>query len=222
MLHPPTPPPQVRPFERLALIAADLPKGCLALIPVVSGAILWGWIGTLLGLVSVIGGPWRVLALRGIRTAGAGGVITGLWLAAATAGSIAGLVSWLSRMTGSVGPIGEWAPTALDAWRALGLAELLLATIWVGAGAIERGSRWALVPLGLGALATLASTLAQGALATSADALQDKPLAMAVLGLVALAGGITGPVLVADGVARLLQSLSSESLDEESEPASPA
>ena len=171
----------------------------------------------LLSLLAVLGGLWRVLALREIRPTGAGGVLTGLWLLAATAGSAAGLASSMGRLTGQVGPLGEWVPLASNLWRALALAELLLATIWIAAGAIERRSHWALVPLGMGALATVSSAVAQAALVASGEALQDVPLAIAAIGLVAIVGGIAGPALIADGCSRMLQSLSSEALEQDSD-----
>ncbi len=214
---PPTPPVQPRPFERLAALASDLPKGCLAMIPVVSGMVHWGLLGVVLTMLCVLGGFWRVLALHGISRAGSADVLTRGWLGIAVTGSLAGLAAFAGRVGGQDGPLAEWTSAMDIAWRASSLLELLLAVCWIGVGAVQRGSRWMLLLLGLAGIAIVCSVGSQAVLAWRGQTLADQPAVVALLALLALGGGVAGPAIVADGCARLLQSMTGETLDEETD-----
>ena len=197
------------------MLASDLPKGCLALIPVVSGLVNWGLLGVVLTLLCLLGGLWRLLALQGISAAGSASRWTRAWLWVATFGSIIGIAGFAGRVAGAGSPLAPMREAAEVAWRASALAELTLAMLWIGIGAVERGSRWMLALLGFAAISMVSSVGAQWALASDGDAWRDQPSMVALLGLVMLGGGIVAPVIVADGCSRLLQSMTSETLDEE-------
>jgi hypothetical protein len=218
---PRTPPAQLRPYERLAQLASELPKGCLATIPVVSGLILWGRLGALLTMLCVVGSLWRVISLRGVRLAKAANGVCRAWFLVAVLGTLVGIGGCTGRAMAPPGPLEEWTGVATIGWRWLVLLEILLATAWVAHGAIERGSRWALVPLAIASVATLGSVLCQVALTGFDDATPVEPWVPVVLGGLGLAGGVVGPALLADGCGRLLNSLSSESLDEETAGSGP-
>ena len=93
----------------------------------------------------------------------------------------------------------------------------LLAAAWVSSGAIERGSLWAalLQAAGLG-LSSLALAIVAFLFLIDGVEPPSGPVGL-VLRAVSVGAGAIGALLVADGVARLLQSMSGESLDEESD-----
>ena len=213
---PPTPPPQDRPFESIAVSSTELPRAC------------WWWLPLTLGLSSipsalvpvtvflVLGGWWRHLCLRRLRTAGADDGLLRIWRAFLALWCVAGLaiVVWIVEIGSEVLPDESMARAlaAWDLWRWMALLEMLLATAWISSGASRRESRWAAVLVTAGFGASLIAVLLQDL----TQRIPSGPVTL-LLGTIRTAGGLAGPLLIADAGSRLLQSMSSESLDEETE-----
>lgn len=212
---PPTPPPQLRAFERLANAASELSLGCWGWILVAIGAPVWPVVGGLLAMLAAVAAWWRFIALRAINgsVSGSGPAAwMGMSAVSGIAGTAFGSLSCL-RGLGIDLPMPEW-PWPL--WTAITAFELAAAIVWVLRGSLERGSTWMALPMGLAATLLLA-VIGAHAISVSID---DAPRVVRVLLLGAVVvGGAAGPLLIADGAARLTLSLCSESLDEESEAA---
>jgi hypothetical protein len=177
------------------------------------------WFLIPLSILVILGGCWRFLCLRSLRSAGVESGWLSLWRRFTAAWCLGGLVAvGLIFATGALGlpeSIGSQAFAAWGIWRFLPIVEVLLATIWVAREAAARESAWASVVVTAGFAGCLVAMALQ-ALWLAPQNLT--PMLSVLLGAVVIAAGFVGPLLIADAISRLLQSMSSESLDEASEP----
>lgn len=216
----PTPLPEDRPFEQLALGSAELCRACWTWIPVLTGLVLLPMLTVPLTVICALGGLWRTIELRKLRQAGLREALPAAWMAWTLFWSIGGLavaaLMLVNMLVGST-ELGAVALTLWRAWIALVWIEVLLAAAWVSSGAVERGSLWAalLQAAGLG-LSSLALAIVAFLFLIDGVEPPSGPVGL-VLRAVSVGAGAIGALLVADGVARLLQSMSGESLDEESD-----
>lgn len=219
----PTPLPEDRPFEQLALGSAELCRACWTWIPVVTGLVLLPMLTVPATAICALGGLWRTIELRKVRRAGLREALPTAWMVWSLSWSIGGLAAvglMLVNMLVGSPDLGAFTLTLWRAWIALVWIEVLLAAVWVSFGAIERGSLWAalLQAVGLG-LCSLALAIVAFLFLIDGAEPPSGPVDL-VLRTVSVGAGAVGALLVADGVARLLQSLSGESLDEESDSVS--
>lgn len=213
---PPTPPPQDRPFESIALSSTELPRAS------------WWWLPLTLGLFAIrnalvpvsvfliLGGWWRFLCLKRLRAAGVEDGLLRLWRRLLAIWCVTGLfvVAGIAKV-GIDGLSEQWmqrAMAAWDLWRLVAVAEMLVATVWIARGAVRRDSAWAAVLVGAGFAASLISISLLDLTQRSAGG----PLTL-LLGAIRTVCGLAGPLLIADAASRLLQSMSAERLDEENE-----
>jgi hypothetical protein len=215
----PTPLPQERPFERIALSSAELPRACWFWIPLTTGLIALPFLSVPMSAIVAMGGCWRYICLRHLRSAGVHDGMLELWRRVLGFWCITGLMLTGIRFVGAVAGLPEpWAEVAGYAWMAWCLSavvEWLLATAWIARGCVARESGWAAGLVGVGLAASMV------AIAVQVLGLQfpGKSVISVLLGGVGLVSGLAGPLLIADASARLLQSMASEQLDEESEQA---
>jgi len=214
-----TPPPQARPFERIALSSAELPRACWFWIPLTTGWIALPFWTVPLSAIVVLGGCWRYLCLRNLKAAGVQDPALGLWRTVIAIWCVAGFALTGVRFVGAIVGLPEpWEAVAGYAWMGwclLVTLELLIATAWTARGCVVRESAWAAAVVGAGFAACMVAIAVQVLMIRLQ--LPGKNLANMLLGGVVLLAGIAGPVLIADASARLLQSMSSEQLEEESE-----
>lgn len=216
---PPTPPPQARPFERIALSSAELPRASWFWIPLTTGWIALPILSVPLSAIVVLGGCWRYICLRNLRAAGVQDAMLDFWRRALVIWCVAGFVLTGVRFAGAIVGLPEpWEAVTGYAWMVwclLVTLELLMATVWTARGCVARDSSWAAALVGVGFAACMVAIALQVLMIRLQ--LPGKNLANMLLGGVVLLAGIAGPVLIADASARLLQSMSSEQLEEESE-----
>jgi hypothetical protein len=216
---PPTPLPQARPFERIALSSTELPRASWFWIPLTTGWIALPFWSVPLSAIVVLGGCWRYLCLRHLKAAGVQDAALDLWRRVIAIWCIAGFALTGVRFAGAIVGLPEpWEAVTGYVWMGwclLVTLELLIATAWTARGCVARDSAWAAAVVGAGFAACMVAIAVQVLMIRLQ--LPGKNLANMLLGGVVLLAGIAGPVLIADASARLLQSMSSEQLEEESE-----
>lgn len=216
---PPTPLPEARPFERIALSSTELPRASCFWIPLTAGWVALPFWSVPLSAIVVLGGCWRYLCLRHLKAAGVADAGLDLWRKVIAIWCVAGFALTGVRFAGAIVGLPEPWDAATDfawnAWRLLVALELLIATVWTARGCVARDSTWAAVVVGAGFAACMVAIAAQ--MLVLRLHLPGKSLANVLLGAAVLLTGIAGPLLIADASARLLQSMSSEQLEEESE-----
>lgn len=218
---PSTPLPQLRPFEKIAEGGSDLTFGCWMSIPVAAGMLVWPYVGLPLGAIAAIGACWRIFgllpvgwrALPGARTS----VWVRIWMLLAVSGVLLGLVAMGSTLFATFGADLPWSGALRNLWRAVTLAELLTAIVWVAVEALDRNSRWALVLMGIAASALILSSGLQVLVQLVPDALLQRRIVAVLVLLCITASGVLGVLLVADGAGRVMASLCSDALEAESE-----
>jgi hypothetical protein len=217
---PPTPPPQARPFERIALSSAELPRAAWFWIPLTTGWIALPLWSVPLSAIVVLGGCWRYICLRHLRAAGAQDVMLDFWHRVLAIWCVAGFVLTGVRFAGAIGGLPEpWEEIVGYLWMSwclMVVLELLVATVWTARGCVSRDSSWAAVLVGAGFAASI-TAIAVHVLMLRLQ-LPGKSLLSVLLCSISLLTGVGGPLLVADASARLLQSMSTEQLEEESDP----
>ena len=123
---PTTPPPQDRPFERIALNSSELPRACWWWMPLTVGLVAANWFLIPLSMLVILGGCWRFLCLRSLRSAGVESGWLSLWRRFTAAWCLGGLVAvGLIFATGALGlseTIGSRAFAAWGIWRFLPLS----------------------------------------------------------------------------------------------------
>ena len=217
---PPTPPPQARPFERIALSSAELPRAAWFWIPLTTGWIALPFLSVPLSAIVVLGGCWRYICLRNLRAAGVQDAMLDFWRRVLVIWCVAGFVltgvRFAEAVMGLPEPWDEITGYAWMAWCLLVVLELLVATVWTARGCMSRDSSWAAALVGAGFAASIIA-IAVHVLMLRLQ-LPAKSLLSVLLGGISLLTGVGGPLLVADASARLLQSMSAEQLEEESDP----
>jgi hypothetical protein len=217
---PPTPPPQARPFERIALSSAELPRASWFWIPLTTGWIALPYLSVPLSAIVVLGGCWRYICLRHLKAAGVEDATLDFWRRVLAIWCVAGLALTGIRFAGVIvglpEPWDEIAGYAWMAWSLMVVLELLVATVWTARGCVSRDSSWAAALVGAGFAASIIA-IAVHVLMLRLQ-LPGKSLLSVLLGGISLLTGVGGPLLVADASSRLLQSMSAEQLEEESDP----
>lgn len=215
---PPTPPREDRPFERIALNSTELPRACWWWVPLTIGLVAASWVMIPLSLLAILGACWRFMCLRSLRIDGVDGSLPALWRRFLALWCLIGFASVLTMFLASVlglsPEVGNLAFMAWTLWRFLVIVEILLSSIWVAQEASARDSGWAAVMVAAGFTACL---LAMGIQALWLRPQNLPPIISVLVGAIGIVSGVAGPLLVADATSRLLQSVSSERLDEESE-----
>lgn len=217
---PATPLPQRRPFEKIAEGGSDLAVGCWTSIPVAAGILVWPHVGLPLGAIAAIGAYWRVFGLFPVAWRQLPGVQTSgwvrIWMLLAVSGTLIGAVAMAATLLATFGADLPWSGALRDLWRTVTLLELLTAAVWVAGEALDRGSRWATVLMGVAGMALVLSAGLQVLVQVAPDALLQNRL-MAVLLILSITGsGVLGVLLVADGASRVMASLCSDTLEAES------
>jgi hypothetical protein len=216
---PPSPPSPERPFERIALSSAELPRACWFWIPLTTGWVSLPFLSVPISAIVVLGGCWRYICLRHLKAAGVRDATLDLWRRVVAIWCVAGFVLTWVRFAGAILGLPEpWEAAAGYAWMVWCLTvalELLIAAMWMARGCLARDSAWAAALAGAGFAASMLAIALQVVMIRLQ--LPGKSLMSVLLGGVALLAGIAGPLLIADTAARLLQSISSEQLDEEAE-----
>jgi hypothetical protein len=214
----PTPPPEERPFERLALGSAELSRACWTWIPVTTGLVGLRWAMVALTTIAALGGFWRCIALWEVRRSGMRDGLLQCWFACAAAWAATGIAVTGVELLAMAGLVEESLETSRGiwmAWRMLVGLEITIAVLWVVRESLQRQGIWLAA---LGGLGAALCALAVGTMATVAilgDRVPDRGLVPVLLGGLTLLSGIAGPLMVADGVGRVLQTISLESLDDE-------
>lgn len=217
---PPTPMPEPRPFERLALASSELPAACRLWLPVTLGGVILPWLGPLLVVLSMLGGWWRVIALRQVLAGSPWlrqSLLPRCWSLVAFLWSSLGVAVSGSSVLLSLGMEPGVSPHhLLNAWRLLTVLELGVAMLWVVRESAARESRW----VGL-MMAAAAALLAVGGgiqwmVATRPEMLDGRRLLVFAMIAITLLSGAVAPLLIADGVGRVLTSETDEALDRES------
>jgi len=215
---PPTPLPEPRPFERLADSAVDLPKACRFWIPATAGVIFWPLVGPVVALLAVLGAWWRGIAILQASRASpdlAGCLTFRLWGCGALAVAAFGAVAVTEVVAGSFLGV-RVAPWLLGWWWLATLGEIVMAVLWVAREALRRESRWVLLPLA-GALTTLAVAAGLQLLAAAQpDLLSGRRLVVVATIAATALTGVIGPLLIADGIGRVLGSETEEAFERES------
>lgn len=217
---PPTPLPEPRPFERLADSAVDLPKACLTWIPVTLGAVAWPLLGPPITFMAVLGGWWRVLALRQAVRASPGirqSLLPRAWLGVAVVWGVLGVATVAAMISRSIG-VDPGIPLRplFEAWRLATLGELMLAMLWVTLEAWSRASLWLLGPMAAAAVALTVAAGLQWMIAIEPALLQQRRFILVAIFLGVIAGGLLAPMLISDGVGRVLKSESDEAFERDS------
>lgn len=219
---PATPLPQRRPFEKIAEGGSDLAVGCWASIPVAAGMVVWPYVGLPLGAIAAIGACWRVFGLFPVAWRQLPGVQTSgwarIWMLLAVGGTLIGAVAIAVTLLATFGAELPWAGALRDLWRTVTLMELLTAAVWVAGEALDRGSRWATVLMGMAGTALVLSAGLQVLVQVAPDALLQNRLMAVLLILFITGSGVLGVLLVADGASRVMASLCSDALEAESGP----
>jgi len=217
---PATPLPQRRPFEKVAEGGSDLAVGCWASIPVAAGMIVWPCVGLPLGAIAAIGACWRVFGLFPVAWRQLPGVQTSgwvrIWMLLAVGGTLIGAVAMAATLLATFGADLPWSGALRDLWRTVTLMELLTAAVWVAGEALDRGSRWATVLMGVAGTALVLSAGLQVLVRVAPDALLQNRLMAVLLILFITGSGVLGVLLVADGASRVMASLCSDALEAES------
>ena len=114
---PPTPPPQARPFERISLSSAELPRACWFWIPLTTGWVALPYLSVPLTAIVVLGGCWRFICLRHLKAAGVQDATLDLWRRVVAIWCIAGFTLTGARFANAVVGLPEpWESASGHAW----------------------------------------------------------------------------------------------------------
>ena len=182
--------------------------------------LVWPFVGLPLGAIAAIGACWRVFGLFPVAWRQLPGVQTSgwvrIWMLLAVSGTLIGAVAMAATLLATFGADLPWSGALRDLWRTVTLMELLTAAVWVAGEALDRGSRWATVLMGVAGTALVLSAGLQVLVRVAPDALLQNRLMAVLLILFITGSGVLGVLLVADGASRVMASLCSDALEAES------
>ena len=108
-----------------------------------------------------------------------------------------------------------WSLVARDVWRLLGIVEMLVAIGWICHEALQRRSAWIVIVMALAVVCLTACVAAQILRGQSQVDSQSQPLLFLLFLTVIFGGGVTSVLLIADAANRLVQSIATDTLDQE-------
>ena len=213
----PTPLPEPTRLDRLATAASEFPNACWLWIPLTTGAVIWPWLGPVLTPIAMLGGWWRVIclrqAIRGSRWLRSSW-LPRIWATYAFAWSSLGVAASVAVLLPSLGLEPGLAPHGLlQAWRLATVAEMGLAILWVMREASIRESGWVWLMMTFAAILGVICLGVQWLIHANPAILEGSRLAIFGLFAVLLGAGSVAPLLIADGVGRVLTSEADEVLD---------